>query len=68
MSRRDTDTHITLDRYHRIAIDQARGVLADSQQMDVGAATVGDLCGHIGRLEAVLSLLLDVVDDGEVTR
>jgi hypothetical protein len=51
-----------LDGSDRAAVDRARAMLAELEAMSLGAATATDLCFEIGRLQATVKSLLDVID------
>ncbi|MFI5985080.1 hypothetical protein ACIBEA_29965 [Streptomyces sp. NPDC051555] len=44
-------------------VENGREALAASHGLDLGAATEGDLCRTIGRLEIVLAHVLRVIDE-----
>jgi hypothetical protein len=46
----------------RAAVDRARLVLAESEAINLGAASAGDLCKEIGRLQVTVARLLTVID------
>jgi hypothetical protein len=58
-------SRIDLDAQDRGTVDRARQVLAASEDLDTGTATVTDLLMAIGRLQATVDSLLRVIDGGE---